>query len=59
MPNLTQTRKRIQAAMIGLLVLDAVAIAFLFSPLTAASSGNTLSIRPGTIFSSKLKKLGR
>ena len=35
MPNLTQTRKRIQAAMIGLLVLDAVAIAFLFSPLTA------------------------
>ncbi len=36
MPNLTQTRKRIQATMIGLLVIDAVAIAFLFSPFTAS-----------------------
>jgi type IV pilus assembly protein PilO len=34
MPNLNQTRKRMRAVMIGLLVLDALVIAFLFSPLT-------------------------
>ncbi|HTC91916.1 MAG TPA: hypothetical protein VK699_00505 [Terriglobales bacterium] len=34
MANLTQTRKRIQAAMIGLLIVDVITIAFLFSPWT-------------------------
>lgn len=38
MPNLTQTRKRMQAALIGLLVLDALTIAFLFSPFTASGA---------------------
>jgi type IV pilus assembly protein PilO len=36
MPNLKQTRKRMQAVMIGLLVVDAIVIAFLFSPLTSS-----------------------
>jgi type IV pilus assembly protein PilO len=35
MPNLTQTRKRMKAAIIGLAIVDVVTIAFLFSPLTA------------------------
>jgi len=33
MPNLSRTRKRIQIAMIALLVVDVLAIAFLLSPL--------------------------
>jgi type IV pilus assembly protein PilO len=36
MPNLNQTRKRMQAAMIALLVIDVLAIAFLLSPLRSS-----------------------
>lgn len=36
MPNLTRTRKRIQVVMIGLAVVDVLAIAFLFSPFTSS-----------------------
>jgi Tfp pilus assembly protein PilO len=37
MPNLSRTRKRIQIAMIGLLIVDALAIAFLLSPLRSGA----------------------
>ena len=35
MPNLAQTRKRMQAALIGLIAIDVLTIAFLFSPFTS------------------------
>jgi Tfp pilus assembly protein PilO len=36
MPNLSQNRKRMQVAMIALLVIDVLAIAFLLSPLRSS-----------------------
>ncbi|HZR28476.1 MAG TPA: hypothetical protein VFA71_06820 [Terriglobales bacterium] len=36
MANLTQTRKRMQVAIIVLLIVDVITIAFLFSPFTAS-----------------------